>query len=78
MDRIPLAIVGCGGMGHRHLFGLAELFQNGLSQFDLVGACDPVMSNADSLADRAEELFGRRPAVVPTLEDLARMLKRRF
>ena len=39
MERIPLAIVGCGGMGHRHLFGLAELYRNGLSPFELVGAC---------------------------------------
>ena len=30
MSNIPLAIVGCGGMGHRHLFGLAELHRAGL------------------------------------------------
>ena len=24
-EKLPLAIVGCGGMGHRHLYGLAEL-----------------------------------------------------
>ncbi len=56
MERIPLAIVGCGGMGHRHLFGLAELHRNGLSPFDLVGACDPVTENAESLAGQAEQL----------------------
>ena len=64
MQRIPLAIVGCGGMGHRHLFGLAELHRNELSPFDLVGACDPVTKNAESLADHAEKFFGRRPTVV--------------
>ncbi|HXF62322.1 MAG TPA: Gfo/Idh/MocA family oxidoreductase [Caldilineaceae bacterium] len=70
MERIPLAIVGCGGMGHRHLYGLAELHRAGLSQFDLVAACDPVTENADSLASQAEEFFGRRPAVVGSLEAL--------
>ena len=24
-EKIPLAIVGCGGIGRRHLYGLAEL-----------------------------------------------------
>lgn len=70
MDRIPLAIVGCGGMGHRHLFGLAELHRNGLSPFELVGACDPVTDNAESLATNAEELLGKRPTVVKTLAEL--------
>ena len=70
MDKIPLAIVGCGGMGHRHLYGLAELQNAGLSPFDLVGACDPVRANAESLADDAEERLGKRPQVVESLEEL--------
>ena len=73
MDRIPLAIVGCGGMGHRHLFGLAELHRAGLSRFDLVAAVDPVTDNANSLADHAEEFFGKRPAVVGSLEKLGKL-----
>jgi predicted dehydrogenase len=68
---IPLAIVGCGGMGHRHLFGLAELTRAGLSPFEFVGACDPDTGNASSLAAQAEELLGRRPAVAESLESLA-------
>ena len=51
--KIPLAIVGCGGMGHRHMYGLAELHASGLSPFELVGACDPNLDNANSLADQA-------------------------
>ncbi len=71
MEQIPLAIVGCGGMGHRHLFGLAELYRAGLSPFDLVAGCDPVTDNANSLALQAEQLLGKRPAVVGTLAELA-------
>ena len=70
MEKIPLAIVGCGGMGHRHLYGLAELQNAGLSPFELVGACDPVRANAESLADDAEERLGARPAVVERMEML--------
>lgn len=71
MNKVKLAIVGCGGMGHRHLRGLAELHRAGLSNFDLVGACDPVTANAESLADEAAEHFGTRPAVVANFEELA-------
>ena len=70
MEKIPFAIVGCGGMGHRHLYGLAELNDAGLSPFELVGACDPVRANAESLADDAEERLGTRPAVVERMEML--------
>lgn len=74
MAPIRLAIVGCGGMGHRHLYGLAELGRTaGASDqdFELVGACDPVQANAESLADQAAERFGRRPTVVAELDQLA-------
>ena len=70
MDKIRLAIVGCGGMGHRHLAGLAELQRAGLNHFELVGACDPVLGNAESLAQQAEEHFEKRPTVVSNLEEL--------
>jgi predicted dehydrogenase len=71
MAPIRLAIVGCGGMGHRHLFGLNELQRAGWDDFALVGACDPVRANADSLADQAAEFFGSRPTVVSDLDQLA-------
>ena len=70
-EKIPLAIVGCGGMGHRHLYGLAELQDAGLSPFELIGACDPNLDNANSLADQAEEKLGSRPQPVVDLEALA-------
>ena len=70
MSKIPLAIVGCGGMGHRHMYGLAELHRAGLNQFELIGACDPVLENAESLADQAAERFGKRPTVVAKMDEL--------
>ncbi|MEX1018819.1 MAG: Gfo/Idh/MocA family oxidoreductase [Litorilinea sp.] len=72
MERIPLAIVGCGGMGHRHLFGLAELHRAGLSPFEIVAACDPVTDNAESLAQEAEKLLGTRPAVEADISQLGK------
>ena len=65
-----MAIVGCGGMGNRHLAGLVELTRAGLSDFELVAACDPVRENAQLLAQRAEEQLGGKPVVVERLEQL--------
>ena len=73
MDTIRLAIVGCGGMGHRHMYGLAELHQAGWKRFELVGACDPILANAESLAEQAEQRFGNKPTVVGNLEELAKI-----
>lgn len=67
---IRLAIVGCGGMGRRHLRGLAELRAAGIRSLQLVAACDPVEANAASLADHAESALGARPAVAAGLDDL--------
>lgn len=68
---IRLAIIGCGGMGHRHLYGLAELQRAGWQKFELVGVCDPVRASAESLADQAAAHLGQRPTVVDTVEALA-------
>ena len=68
--KIRLGIVGCGGMGHRHLYGLKELRRIGWEGFELVGACDPVRDNAESLADQAALDFGTRPVAVGDLDGL--------
>ena len=71
MEKTPLAIVGCGGMGGRHLLGLKELYESGLRNVDLAAVCDLRRDNAEHLADRAAELLGRRPLV---FEDMSKMV----
>ena len=61
-EKIPLAIVGCGGMGRRHLYGLAELQDAELSLFKLV----PDFYFDDAIAtlfsgDRSYEYSGPLP-----------------
>jgi predicted dehydrogenase len=69
-DPVRLAIVGCGGMGRRHLAGLAELARCGERSVRLVAACDLNERNAHDLAAEADVLLGDRPAV---FTDLTRM-----
>ncbi|MBC7236371.1 MAG: Gfo/Idh/MocA family oxidoreductase [Chloroflexi bacterium] len=71
MEKLPLAIVGCGGMGGRHLLGLKELYDSSLNNVELVAACDLRRDNAEHLADEAERLLGRRPAVFQDMAEMA-------
>ena len=60
-ERVRLAIVGCGGMGRRHLAGLAELARTDHNNVELVAVCDLNERNATDLADEAQGLLGTRP-----------------
>ena len=74
MEPINLAIVGCGGMGTRHLHGMMEyasVVGNGLGDhppFRLAAVCDPNETNANLLADTAAAELGERPRVFTSLD----------
>jgi predicted dehydrogenase len=67
VEPIRLGIVGCGGMGRRHLAGLGELARAGERRIDLVAVCDLNEQNARDLADEAFDLLGTRPTVFTNL-----------
>jgi predicted dehydrogenase len=70
-ERIPIAIVGCGGMGRRHLRGLVHLAASSHSNVELVAVADLNQDNANFLADEAAELLGHRPRVGRQVADFA-------
>jgi predicted dehydrogenase len=70
MDRLSSGLVGCGGMGRRHLRAYAALRGVGLDRFDVVAVCDPRREAAQEAADLAEELLGTRPAIYTDYEEL--------
>ena len=72
MDRIGIAIVGCGGMGRRHLRGLATLARTDFNNLNLLAVCDLNQQNAEDLADEAKELLGTRPRVFTDIATMAR------
>ena len=71
-ERVKFAIVGCGGMGRRHLAGMAELARSDHNNIDLVAVCDLNQRNAEDLADEAGSLLGARPRV---FTDAAQMVR---
>ncbi len=73
MERVRMALVGCGGMGVRHLAGLSELHASPFRNVDLAAVCDLDRSRAEAAAAKAQELLGVRPAVCVDLEELRRV-----
>ena len=71
-ELVNIAIVGCGGMGRRHLAGVAELAKTELNNVRLAAVCDLDPAKADLLADEAAGLLGTRPKI---FTDVARMAK---
>jgi predicted dehydrogenase len=67
---LALALIGCGGMGLRHVQGLAELQRAGLSPFRLAAVCDARHDAATRAADMAEDVLGHRPEIHTALDDL--------
>jgi predicted dehydrogenase len=71
MSKIKLALVGCGGMGTRHLYGMRELLASPFNNIEPVGVCDIRLENAELAASEAETLFGYKPAVFTDMEAMA-------
>lgn len=69
---IQLALVGCGGMGLRHLHGLIELRRCGFKTVDLVTVCDINADNAAHVAGVAQNELGIKPKIYT---DLAKLLE---
>lgn len=71
MPPIRFALAGCGLMGARHLRGHAELECAQPGTIDLLAVCDADHARAEAVAAEAEELLGKRPAVLTRLDQIA-------
>jgi predicted dehydrogenase len=69
-ESLLIGLVGCGGMGRRHLRAYAALRQVGHGGFELAAVCDPRPEAAEAAADLAAELLGSRPAVFTGNDEL--------
>ncbi|MBI4532040.1 MAG: Gfo/Idh/MocA family oxidoreductase [Candidatus Latescibacteria bacterium] len=72
MDKIRIGLVGCGGMGTRHLYGLKELTKTPLCNVELCTLCDIRRDNAELAAVEAEKLLGIRPTIFTDMEEMVR------
>ena len=72
MDNIRMGLVGCGGMGTRHLYGLRELARTPFNNVELCALCDISRENAERAAGECKQLLGIVPEVFTDLEEMAR------
>lgn len=68
MESVPVCLVGCGGMGQRHVRGFEVLREHGLSNVHLAAVCDLDAEAANRVADEAEIQLGSRPAVHASID----------
>jgi predicted dehydrogenase len=68
LEKIPLCVIGCGGMGHRHILAYKELADSGLGNIDVIAVCDTRPESAALGAREVERLFGRAPMVFTDLD----------
>ena len=66
--QVPICVVGCGGMGHRHMLGYNELKKSGIGNVEVVAVCDINRDMAELVANEAEGLLGKKPMVFEDLD----------
>jgi predicted dehydrogenase len=69
---LQLGLIGCGGMGRRHIVGFEKLRAIGRDDLALVAVCDPDPANAALARDRAHELLRTAPAIHESFATLHR------
>jgi predicted dehydrogenase len=69
LNKVPICLVGCGGMGSRHVQGFAALARTGMSNVELVAVCDVREDNALRVAGEAEAALGVRPKIHRSIAD---------
>ena len=71
MEKVRLALIGCGGMAGAHLNAYINLKQRGIDIFDFVAMCDVDENRANAFAARATEVqSGPSPKVYTAIEEM--------
>lgn len=70
MEKIKIAVIGCGGIFGDHWNAYCEQFEKGFDDFEIVAFCDLIKERAQDYADKWFEAKGTKPAVFTTAEEL--------
>ncbi|TDT14913.1 putative dehydrogenase [Ilumatobacter fluminis] len=64
-----MCLVGCGGMGERHVRGFGALREHGIEHVGLAAVCDLDEAAAVRIAGIAESTLGHRPKVYASVDE---------
>ncbi|MBQ2817919.1 MAG: Gfo/Idh/MocA family oxidoreductase [Clostridia bacterium] len=70
MEKIKIAVVGCGGIFANHWTGYIEQRDKGFNDFEIVAFCDLIPERAQAYADKYEEAFGTKAKVFSSVDAL--------
>ena len=68
MEKINIALVGCGGIATAHVEGYRDLYSRGLRIFEMKALCDVSIENAKSKAKAIQGFQDSRPTVYSNLD----------
>lgn len=70
MERVRVALIGCGGIAGAHVRGLKILWENNIRTFELVSVCDIVREKAEKLAEEIASFQGYKPRVYTDIDEM--------
>ncbi|MEM2914813.1 MAG: Gfo/Idh/MocA family oxidoreductase [Candidatus Bathyarchaeia archaeon] len=70
MEKLSIALIGCGGMMGTHVVGYRDLYYRGMKIFDIRATCDSVEFNAVQKAEEVAAFQGSKPKVYTDLDTM--------
>ena len=70
MEKINIALVGCGGIASFHVEGYRDLYSRGLRIFELKALCDVSTDNAKSKAKVIQGFQDSKPTIYSSLDKM--------
>ena len=70
MNKVKIALIGCGRMASGHLIGLGTIHDRGYDDYEIVAFCDILESNAQSFSDEYKKMTGLEVPVVVGVDSL--------
>ncbi|MCW4021139.1 MAG: Gfo/Idh/MocA family oxidoreductase [Candidatus Bathyarchaeota archaeon] len=70
VERLNIALIGCGGIANLHVNGYKDLHTRGLRTFEIKAVCDKVTDNAKVKADAIGHFQGAKPRIYLELDEL--------
>jgi len=70
MEKLNIALIGCGGIASAHINGYRDLYTRDLKLFDIKALCDVSIDNAKAKAEMISNFQSKKPKIYTEFEDM--------
>jgi len=70
MEKLSLALIGCGGIADAHVEGFKDLWARGLKVFGIKAVCDVLEENARMKAETISHFQGSKPKIYTDIDNM--------